>query len=46
MKVERQRRGDAILGMMCGKIIMPLPDLAFEGGLGIDLDLLDVELVA
>src|SRR6185369_5231655 len=46
MKVERQRLGDAIFGVMRGKIIMPLPDLAFEGGLGIDLDLLDVELVA
>ncbi len=31
---------------MGGEIIMPLPDLAFEGGFGIDLDLLDVELIA
>src|SRR6185437_1408102 len=45
MKIEGERRCDAILLMVSGEIIVPLPDLAFERGLGVDLDLLDIELL-
>src|SRR3954452_17460953 len=46
VQVEGERRGHAVLRVVGGEIVVPLPDLALEGGLGVDLDLLDVELVA
>ena len=44
MKVEGQGFGHPVFAVMGGKIVVPLPFLAAERLLGIDLDLLDVEL--
>ena len=46
MKVERERLRHAVLAVMGGEIVVPLPDVARERLLGIHLDLLDVELIA
>jgi hypothetical protein len=45
VEVERQRLGDAVLRVMGGEVVVPLPGLTRGGGLGVDLDLLDIELV-
>jgi hypothetical protein len=46
VEVERQRLGHAVLAVMGREVVVPLPDLADEGGLHVDLDLLDIELGA
>ena len=46
MQVERERLGHAVLAVVRGEVVMPLPDFAGEGGLHVDLDLLDVEVLA
>ena len=43
MHVERERLRHTILTMMRGEVVVPLPSLARECHLGVDLGLLDVE---
>ena len=46
MEIERQRLRHAILLVVGGEVVVPLPDVAGEGLLGVHLDLLDVEVIA
>ena len=46
MQVERQRLGRAIAGVMGGEIGVPFEPGAGEPGFRIDLDLLDIEVLA
>jgi hypothetical protein len=41
MEVERKRLGDAVLRVMSGEVVVPLPGLTRKGDLGVDLDLLE-----
>src|SRR6185295_14182964 len=45
VQVERLRPGNAVLAMVGGEIVVPLPEVAAEGRLHIDLGLHDVEVV-
>ena len=45
VQVERQGRRHAVLVVVGREVVVPLPDLAGEGWLGIDLGLLDVEIL-
>ena len=42
--VERARFGHFIIALPCAVILMPLPDSAIKGGLGVDLVLMHVDL--
>ena len=45
VEVQGERLGHAILRVVSGEVVVPLPGLAGERHLGVDLGLLDVELV-
>ena len=44
--VHRPRLGHAVIARPGAVILMPLPDIAFEGRFGVDLVLVHVELFA
>src|SRR6185436_5875950 len=44
--VHCARLGHAVVARPGAVILMPLPDVAFEGGLGVELELMDVNVLA
>src|SRR5262249_20067452 len=45
VEVQRERLRHAVLAVVGGEVVVPLPHLAIKGSLGVDFDLLNVEPV-
>jgi len=44
--VHRSRLGHGVIAMPCAEVLMPLPDIAIEGLLAVDLELMHVDRLA